>query len=254
MHRRRFLHWATAAAGLGIASPFAWAIGDASRLAIALLTYQAPGDNPRPGALRRLLLEVEKRTSIIIDPEVAQVAPNHSDLFASPFLVWAGDQFFPPLPEDHIANLALFLKAGGFVLIDNNEAPESTGFDQAIRREISRLAPGQNLQSIDSNHVIFKSFYLLDQCHGRIERHSELLGLVDHERIMLAYCQNDLQGAWARDAFGNEVFEVVPGGARQRERSFRFGINCLMYALCLDYKADQVHIPFILKRRQWRLD
>jgi hypothetical protein len=27
-----------------------------------------------------------------------------------------------------------------------------------------------------------------------------------------------------------------------------------MYALCLDYKADQVHVPFIMKRRRWKPD
>ena len=25
-----------------------------------------------------------------------------------------------------------------------------------------------------------------------------------------------------------------------------------MYALCLDYKADQVHVPFIMRRRMWQ--
>ena len=40
------------------------------------------------------------------------------------------------------------------------------------------------------------------------------------------------------------------GGDTVREMTFRLGINVLMYALCLDYKEDQVHIPFILKRRQ----
>jgi hypothetical protein len=27
-------------------------------------------------------------------------------------------------------------------------------------------------------------------------------------------------------------------------------VNLAMYALCLDYKEDQVHIPFIMKRRR----
>ena len=35
------------------------------------------------------------------------------------------------------------------------------------------------------------------------------------------------------------------------ETAVRWGINAVMYALCLDYKSDQVHIPFILKRRRW---
>ncbi len=29
-----------------------------------------------------------------------------------------------------------------------------------------------------------------------------------------------------------------------------WGVNLVMYALCLDYKEDQVHIPFILQRRR----
>ena len=28
------------------------------------------------------------------------------------------------------------------------------------------------------------------------------------------------------------------------------GVNLAMYATCLDYKDDQVHLPFILKRRR----
>ena len=66
----------------------------------------------------------------------------------------------------------------------------------------------------------------------------------------MLYCQNDLGGAWARDAFGRWEYEVSPGGARQREMAFRLGINLVMYALCLDYKDDLVHTPFILKRRR----
>ena len=41
---------------------------------------------------------------------------------------------------------------------------------------------------------------------------------------------------------------VVPGGARQREMAYRFGINLVMYTLTGNYKADQVHIPAILRR------
>ena len=30
----------------------------------------------------------------------------------------------------------------------------------------------------------------------------------------------------------------------------RVGINVCMYALCLDYKDDAVHLPLILKKRR----
>ena len=41
---------------------------------------------------------------------------------------------------------------------------------------------------------------------------------------------------------------VVPGGERQREMAFRFGINLVMYALTGNYKEDQVHVPALLER------
>ncbi len=44
------------------------------------------------------------------------------------------------------------------------------------------------------------------------------------------------------------LFAVVPGGERQREMAFRFGINLAMYAMTGNYKADQVHLPAILER------
>jgi len=31
--------------------------------------------------------------------------------------------------------------------------------------------------------------------------------------------------------------------------AFRLGINIVMYSLTGDYKQDQVHLPFILKRQ-----
>ena len=39
------------------------------------------------------------------------------------------------------------------------------------------------------------------------------------------------------------------GGDGQREGAMRLGVNLVLYALCLDYKDDQVHSPFIMRRR-----
>ena len=76
---------------------------------------------------------------------------------------------------------------------------------------------------------------------------------MEHDgRLVIVYSQNDLAGAWARDNFGQWEHEVYPGGDGQREMAFRLGINLAMYALCLDYKTDQVHVPFILRRRVWQ--
>ena len=68
-------------------------------------------------------------------------------------------------------------------------------------------------------------------------------------RTVVIYSQNDLGGAWARDAMGNWEYEVYPGGETQRTMAFRLGINIILYALTGDYKQDQVHLPFILRRQ-----
>jgi hypothetical protein len=44
------------------------------------------------------------------------------------------------------------------------------------------------------------------------------------------------------------MFPVSPGGEVQREYAYRAGVNMVMYALSGNYKADQVHVPTILKR------
>jgi hypothetical protein len=47
---------------------------------------------------------------------------------------------------------------------------------------------------------------------------------------------------------------MEPGGDRQREMALRMGINLVMYATCLDYKRDQVHVTEILRRRRWTVE
>ena len=42
---------------------------------------------------------------------------------------------------------------------------------------------------------------------------------------------------------------VVPGGDLQRERAIRLAVNIAMYVLCSNYKDDQVHAPFLMRRR-----
>ena len=63
---------------------------------------------------------------------------------------------------------------------------------------------------------------------------------------------HDLGGAWARDNLGNWEFEAVPGGPTQRESAIRLGVNVVLYALLLDYKDEQAHVDYLLRRRRLR--
>ncbi len=225
------------------------AFGDPSRLTFVLVKHGGQFD-PRPGALRRLGYEIARRTSIEVAPEARHVALTDPDLFRYPMLVLTGEGSFPPFTDAEVAALRRYLSYGGFLLADAADGGAPTGFDSSLRREIARVLPSAPLQRIPREHVLYKTFYLLDRPAGRVMSQPYLEGAQLGHRIAVVYTQNDLAGAYARDAFGTWEHEVTPGGEAQREMAVRLGINLAMYALCLDYKEDQVHIPFIMRRRR----
>jgi hypothetical protein len=230
----------------------AGAFGDADKFAIAQIVY--PGHwNPHSTGPRRLLWEVEKRTSIESAAPVAVTLADEAALRRYPFLYLAGDQAFPLPDEVDLGRLRRHLVAGGLLVIDGSESGSAqNGFDRSVRALVRQLFPKAPLERLPADHVVYKSFYLLRAPVGRTARVPYLEAVVHDGRAAVIYSQNDLGGAWARDEFGQWEHEVYPGGDQQREMAFRLGINLAMYALCLDYKTDQVHVPFILRRRKWQ--
>jgi hypothetical protein len=101
--------------------------------------------------------------------------------------------------------------------------------------------------------VLTKSVYLLQDFPGRLASGRVWVeaahGGADHDGVAaLIVGSNGWAAAWARDANGNGLYPVAPGGEIQRERALRFGVNLVMYALTGNYKADQVHVPALLER------
>lgn len=238
--------------GLALAPATALGFGDGDKLAIAQIAY-AGNWNPRPTAARRLAWEIDKRTSIetVSDPVEVRLS-DEAALRRHPFLMLSGDAAFPAPSDEDVARLRRHLEAGGFLVIDGADPHPGGGFDESVRALVRRLFPKAPLAKLPPDHVVYKSFYLLRTPVGRVAAVPYLEGVVHDGRVVLVYSQNDLAGAWARDSFGQWEHEVYPGGDAQREMAFRLGINLAMYALCLDYKTDQVHVPFILRRRQWQ--
>jgi hypothetical protein len=230
----------------------AHAIGDKEKVAIAQIAY-AGNWNPRPTATQRLAWEVDKRTSIetLLEPVEIRLS-DEAALKRHPLLYLAGDAALPTFDDADVAHLRRVLQTGGFLVIDGADPRPGGGFDQSVRALVARLFPREPLHKIGPDHVVYKSFYLLKAPVGRLAAVPYLEGVTHDGRLVIVYSQNDMGGAWARDNFGAWEHEVIPGGEPQRELAFRLGINLAMYALCLDYKTDQVHVPFILRRRQWQ--
>ena len=254
LSRRQFL-------GAGVASlalpRIARAIGPGSKFRFGQLQLGSGSSwNPRPRALHRMAWELAKRTDVDVDLEPVVVTPTSETLHETPFLYISGDRGFELPSAAGIEALRRFLTFGGFLLIDSAEGSTDGAFDGSMRKLISAIfpSPAKGLEIVPAEHVVYKSFYLLDKPLGRLAIAPAMEGITRDDRLVCCYVANDMAGAWARDDFGNYDFPCEPGGEKQRELSFRMGVNLVMYALCLDYKSDQVHVPFIMKRRRWKPD
>ena len=253
MRRRNFLTTSVLATAGVLATRGGWAMGEQTRFKVGMLSW-GEGWNTRPTALRRMLQEVEKRTSVeVASPPQGGVALG-PDIFGYPMLFMSGERGFEPWSDTKLDMMRQWLKAGGFLVVDSSEGVVDGPFLRSVRRELARIYPGEQEQRLPSEHVLYKSFYLIKQPLGRLKVEPHLGAFVEGDRVPVILSANDMLGAWARDGFGRWEYDVIPGGQPQRERSFRLGVNLAMYALCVNYKEDQVHIPFILKRRQWKVD
>jgi len=224
------------------------ALGDDTRVEITGLSL-AGLPEPLPTARRRLAWEVHRRTSVETAPTPRRVQPSDPAFFDSPLLYLAGEQAFEPLPEADVAALRRFLSLGGMLIIDDSSGGESDDFDGSVRRMLSRVLPEEPLAELPSTHSIYHSFYLLRRPVGRVRGPDALEAVLRDGRAVVVYSRHDLGGAWARDNLGNWRRTVTPGGEDQRELAVRLGVNLVLYALCLDYKDDQAHAPFLMRRR-----
>lgn len=231
------------------ASASAWGFGDASRFIPAVVRHGGKWDL-RTSGLRRLAWELQRRTSVEVVLEARPLALDSPRLFDHPFLYLSSDGPFPPFSAAEVENLRRYLTFGGFLFADANDGSEGAGFDASFRRELARVLPQVPLAPLPSTHVIFKSFFLLDSAPGRFLNKPNLEACSLTKRAAVVYSQNDVMGALNRDEAGTWEFEPSPGGARQREYATRLALNLAMYALCLDYKDDAVHLPAIMNRRR----
>ena len=231
------------------------ALGDSSKVRILQVRYSGSRWNPRPQAVSVLAQEIEFRTSIETASGAYSRDLDAPDLFDFPILMFAGGGAFPRLADSQIERLRHHLEAGGFLILDN--AGESEGsfmaFDRSVRRMMKRVFPERALKPLPSDHVIFRSFFRLNYPSGRNLRKGYVEGISIVNRVAVVYSPNDLSGAVERDRFGSWAYDLMPGNEGQREAALRLGVNLVMYGLCLHYKDDQVHLQYLLKKRNWRI-
>jgi uncharacterized protein DUF4159/aerotolerance regulator-like protein len=247
---------------LGLATP-AKAQGDDDFAAKATsgfhLAYVRTGipdvDAEARAGLMGLTNVLRRRTAVDADAPM-EVDIESDELIFFPLLYWpVVDGEAPPSPKA-VERINKFLATGGTILFDTQDQGESTPFTaQATQQRLRQLAAGIEIPSLTPlppDHVLTKSFYLLQEFPGRwsggalwIEPSEDQ---VNDGVASVIVGSNDWAGAWAVDSGGRPLHAAVPGGEPQRELAYRFGVNLVMYALTGNYKSDQVHVPAILER------
>jgi Domain of unknown function (DUF4159) len=253
LRRRSLLHGAVSTAlglGLGPLAPgLARAFGEEGAFdPRPLLTGRAVFEGVRATAPSRWSRELINRTSAPARLSPSPVRADDDALLDEPFAYLVGDRSLEPFTPSEIEHLRKFFAAGGVLLVDDT-APEDGSFGRDARREIGRVFPDAAPISIGPEHVIFRSFYFLRRAYGRLEGSPKLDAIVRGGSAQVIFSSHDLAGALAQAPTGIWSVPVTPGGDYQRERAIRLAVNIAMYVLCSNYKDDQVHAPFLMRRR-----
>jgi hypothetical protein len=213
-----------------------------------LLTGRSTFEGIRASAPSRWSHELINRTSAPARLSPSPVRADDDVLWSEPFAYLVGDGPITAFTDSEIAHLRRFFAEGGVLFVDD-AAPETGVFGRDARREIARVLPDAAPIPIGTEHVVFRSFYFIRRPLGRIEGPPKLEAIVRGGNAQVIFSSHDLAGALAQSASGTWSVPVTPGGDHQRERAIRLAVNIAMYVLCSNYKDDQVHAPFLMRRR-----
>ncbi|MEV8465866.1 DUF4159 domain-containing protein [Fluviibacterium sp. DFM31] len=233
-----------------------------------VVTGNSAVDDTARAGLHGLSRTLFARTSIEPGPPVA-VDLETDELAFFPVLYWPVTPDQPRPSSEAYARLNRYLRGGGMILFDTRDADlAAMGSETANTRKLQDLARPLDippLEPVPEDHVLTRTFYLLQDFPGRHARGPLWVEAAppDAEQVEgmpfrnlndgvtpVVIGSNDWAAAWAMDDQGRKMFPVGRGyaGERQREMAYRFGINLVMHVLTGNYKSDQVHVPALLDR------
>jgi hypothetical protein len=229
-----------------------------------VITGNAETDRVSQAGLAGLSRILTARTAVEPGDPMA-IDPARDELVFFPLIYWPVLPNAEPLPDKVLAKVDAYMKQGGLIVFDtkNDDASAGALMSSGVTTPLAQLLGKLDLpplQRVPEDHVLTKSFYLLQSFPGRwdngdpwVEARADTSDAakraVKSDGVSsIIVTSNDLAAAWALDDNDRPMFAVVPGGEEQRELSYRTGVNIVMYALTGNYKADQVHVPAILER------
>jgi hypothetical protein len=194
---------------------------------------------------------------------------ERDELAFFPFLYWPVTADMPTPSDEAYRKLNQYLRTGGMILFDTRDADVAAfGGTSPEGQALQRIAAGLDipaLEAIPTDHVLTRTFYLIQEFPGRHTQGSLWVEAAPADAALaegmpfrnlndgvtpVVIGGNDWAAAWATDENGVPLLPVGRGfaGERQREIAYRFGINLIMHVLTGNYKSDQVHVPALLER------
>ncbi|MBC6408814.1 MAG: DUF4159 domain-containing protein, partial [Rhodobacteraceae bacterium] len=252
------------------AQPRAPSIEAAQNITLAFVKTGHPRvDQTSEAGLHGLSRILARRTAVEPSPPVA-IDLQRDDIALYPLLYW-------PLTPDHplpdaaaYERLNTYLRTGGMIVFDTRDADiaSSSAFSTPNARKLQQLTAALDipaLEIIPEDHVLTRSFYLLQDFPGRYnsravwvetsrktttQTEAQPFRTLNDGVSPVVIGGNDWAAAWALDAQGNAMSAMgsYRFGQHQREMAYRFGVNLIMYVLMGNYKSDQIHVPALLER------
>ncbi|MYK31433.1 MAG: DUF4159 domain-containing protein [Boseongicola sp. SB0670_bin_30] len=241
----------------------------ASEVTLAhVITGDAAVDRVAAAGLRGLSNILLQRTSVEPGDPVG-VNLETDELSVLPYLYWPVTETQQRPSAKAYEKLNQYLRAGGLIHFDTRDAGVarfgSRGSNASRLRQLAMSLDVPPLEPIPHDHVLTRSFYLLQDFPGRYASRDVWVEAAPADALQaegmpfrnlndnvtpVVIGGNDWAAAWAMDARGRPMFPVGRGfsGERQREIAYRFGVNLIMYVLTGNYKSDQVHVPALLDR------
>ena len=207
--------------------------------------------------LEALSATLKRRTSV--EPVgVVGLNPEKDPLAFFPFIYWPISETQNNYSSKAMKNIQFYLDHGGTILFDTRDQNRSSEgiINTQNARALRTITASLNIPPvipIPKDHVLGRAFYLLKDYPGQfstgtlwVEQHSTS-GRDNVSSVLIG--SNNWISSWASTS-GDNAYDRYQNDydSKQREMSLRFGVNLVMYVLTGNYKADQVHIPHILKR------
>lgn len=200
------------------------AFSQSTGLQIARLKYEGGGDwYSDPTSLPQLIKFTNKQLGTQINEEAAEVEPASPEIFNYPLVYMTGHGNVK-FSDRGARNLRQYLKAGGFLHIDDNY-----GMDPYIRTELKKVFPDQELVELPFSHPIYHQKFDFDKGLPAIHKHDpdkppQGFGIIYKGELVVFYSyQSDLGDGWEAPEVHNDPKEV-------RMKALRMGANILQLA------------------------